>query len=75
MGNIGVAPRILNLGVRWTCVVSFTCRPLYSPPVQPVAYYINSHGLPIKETNCQYGLSLLKMNINRQPKRRINNTL
>jgi hypothetical protein len=28
-GSGGIAPRILDVGTRWRCVVSFTPRPLY----------------------------------------------
>jgi hypothetical protein len=28
-GSGGIAPRILDLGTRWRCVVSFTLRPLF----------------------------------------------
>jgi hypothetical protein len=28
-GNRGIAPRILNVGTRWTSVFNFTPRPLY----------------------------------------------
>jgi len=29
MGSRGNAPRVINLGIRWEFVVSFTLRPLY----------------------------------------------
>jgi hypothetical protein len=35
-GNRGVAPPILNLGVRWRCVVNIMPRPLYPREITPV---------------------------------------
>jgi hypothetical protein len=34
-GNGGIAPRILDLGIRWTWVVSFTPRPFYPQGKSP----------------------------------------
>jgi hypothetical protein len=31
----GIAPRILDLGTRWRCVISFTLRPLYTRGKSP----------------------------------------
>jgi hypothetical protein len=34
-GSGGTAPRILDLGTRWRCVVSFKPRPFYPPGKSP----------------------------------------
>jgi len=40
LGNGGVAPRILNLGIIWRCVVFFMLRWLYAgvKPFVPIGY-------------------------------------
>jgi hypothetical protein len=39
-GSGGVPPRILHLGTRWRCVVSFTARPLYPQERTPGTHWI-----------------------------------
>jgi len=35
MGSGGIAPRILNFGIKWRCALSFTNHPLYPPKKGP----------------------------------------
>jgi hypothetical protein len=36
----GVAPRILNIGIRWRCVFGFTPQPLYLQENLPFSHWI-----------------------------------
>jgi len=50
LGSGGTAPRIINLGTRWRCVVSFTPRPLYPRRKNPRYTLYGKLGRPQRQS-------------------------